>query len=162
MENDKLLQNTTVSGERKCLTCLAPLGESAHFNRDRCKECARKRNNKRNTEATKRWKQTPEGKVAARLIRRRSDEKVKRETLQKYGKQGKTKCRWRGCEIDDVDMLSIDHVADNGKSERAQKQVGSGISFYRRLRTAKWPPGYQTLCANHQLKKEIARRRRRK
>jgi hypothetical protein len=102
---------------------------------------------------------TTEGQKAARIIRRRSNEKLKKETLAKYGKNGKTVCCWRGCVVDDLDMLSLDHILNNGKQERAKMGMSSGMGFYGRLRKAGWPSGYQTLCANHQLKKELIRRR---
>ena len=67
-------------------------------------------------------------------------------------------CSWPDCEIDDVDMLSLDHIANDGAKERREHHTRkSGAAAYRRLRNSGYPIGYQTLCWNHQWKKEIVR-----
>lgn len=65
-------------------------------------------------------------------------------------------CVWPGCEVSDPDMLTIDHVNNDGAQDR--KIDRGGHDFYRRLQVKGYPEGFQTLCANHQLKKEIQRR----
>lgn len=93
---------------------------------------------------------------------------VKTQTLSRYGKEGRAQCCWDGCQIDDVDMLSLDHVADNGAKHRREMVSGTGgkyrcdggVNLYRLLRRTGFPEGFQTLCHNHQWKKEILRRRR--
>jgi hypothetical protein len=82
---------------------------------------------------------------------------VKLEVLSHYGKDGRLECCWPECTINDPDMLSIDHVNNNGKADR--KSNGSGVIFYRHLQSISYPEGYQTLCLNHQFKKELMRRR---
>jgi hypothetical protein len=57
----------------------------------------------------------------------------------------------------DVDCLTIDHPNNDGAKER--KAVGSGTSFYVWLKKHNYPEGYQVLCNNCQLKKEVQRRR---
>jgi hypothetical protein len=82
---------------------------------------------------------------------------IKNEALAHYGKNRKLQCSWESCEIIDVDMLTLDHINDDGAQKRKIKgQEGGGRRLYARLRKAGWPPGYQTLCANHQMKKYIA------
>jgi hypothetical protein len=98
--------------------------------------------------------------VATSLDRRN----VKIDVLTHYGKDGFLQCCWSDCTVSDVDMLTIDHIEDNGAEHRRQitggkHRCGGGINFYRRLRRMVYPPGYQTLCANHQWKKEIQRRK---
>jgi hypothetical protein len=85
---------------------------------------------------------------------------IKIEVLSYYGKNKKLQCCWPGCEIDDIDLLTLDHINDDGyldKGSTGRKRGGHGL--YRRLRRIGFPSGFQTLCANHQLKKEILRRR---
>lgn len=85
---------------------------------------------------------------------------VKREVLSYYGKAGQLCCCWRGCSISDVDMLTLDHIENNGSEEREINRYIIGVRLYRILRRSGYPEGYQTLCSNHQLKKEMNRRRK--
>jgi hypothetical protein len=89
-------------------------------------------------------------------------EQVKFEVLSRYGKGKKPVCSWRNCYISDVDMLSIDHILNDGAKHRPQQKIGNrtGIGFYYHLKKLGFPKGFQTLCMNHQLKKEILKRRR--
>ncbi len=45
-------------------------------------------------------------------------------------------------------FLTIDHLADNGAQERKDIGIRGGTAFYRFLRKADYPPGYQVLCFN--------------
>ena len=97
--------------------------------------------------------------------KRRKDQKLK--VLTHYGKDGNCQCCWDGCQETDPDVLSIDHVENNGAAERKeltknQKSTtrnGGGHRFYQYLKRNQFPSGYQTLCMNHQWKKELIRRR---
>lgn len=67
-------------------------------------------------------------------------------------------CVWPGCDVTDADMLTLDHIKDDGAAER--KTVRRlGVVLFSYLRRRGWPSGYQVLCANHQIKKELMRRR---
>ena len=145
---------------KTCKDCGIELDADAHFNRERCEPCATKRTKKRNYAAHLKWREEKpdQAKVALRRTRINSNARLKKETLSHYGKDGKAVCCWPKCRVTDLDMLSIDHIADNGKTHRANGAT-SGIGFYGYLRSHDWPEGYQTLCANHQIKKEILRRR---
>jgi len=81
------------------------------------------------------------------------------KVLQHYGKDGKIQCSWPDCEISDPDMLTIDHVHDDGALHR--KEIGGGAQFHCWAIRNQFPEGYQTLCWNHQWKKETMRRRER-
>lgn len=81
---------------------------------------------------------------------------LKLEVLTHYGPSGKLKCSWPDCDVTDPDMLSLDHINNNGAEERGRE--GGGIKIYSRLRKENFPLGYQTLCHNHQWKKEIMKR----
>jgi hypothetical protein len=86
--------------------------------------------------------------------------RVKIEVLSHYGPAGKLQCAWPDCTVTDIDMLSLDHVLDDGAQERKNgHRGGGGIATYQRVRKAEFPDGYQTLCHNHQWKKELMRRR---
>jgi len=78
--------------------------------------------------------------------------------LTHYVLNGKLQCAWPDCAIIDIDMLTLDHINDNGNVER--KQGNRTSAWYRKLKAAGFPDGYQTLCANHNLKKHLLRLRR--
>jgi|ERR1700690_2815249 len=92
---------------------------------------------------------------AERGRRNRAERKIL--VLAKYGPEGKIQCSWPACEVIDPDMLTIDHIGNDGYLSR--KSVKSGAPFHQWLETNDFPPGYQTLCWNHQWKKEIMRRK---
>lgn len=79
---------------------------------------------------------------------------LKEEVLTHYGHDGALECCWSSCTVRDIDMLTLDHVKDDGAEHR--KSVRG--SMYAWLKSQGFPEGFQTLCANHQLKKEILRR----
>ena len=83
--------------------------------------------------------------------------KTKLTVLTHYSPNHQLGCSWAGCDISDIDMLVLDHINDNGAEER--KQIGRGHQFYKRLLLQSYPEGYQTLCCNHNQKKELLRRR---
>ena len=63
------------------------------------------------------------------------------------------------CRIHDIDVLTIDHIHNNGAVERRTLKKYGGIDFYRHLRKNGYPDGYQVLCMNCNLKKEVKNRR---
>jgi hypothetical protein len=79
------------------------------------------------------------------------------EVLTHYGKNKCLQCCWDGCTVIDLDMLSIDHVNNDGAEDRRKGRVGT--SLYNYLLSHDYPEGFQTLCFNHQMKKEITRKR---
>jgi hypothetical protein len=72
------------------------------------------------------------------------------------GKNGKVLCCWQDCDITDPDMLSIDHIFGIPKGE---KRLSGAALYYKIKREGNAAGLYQTLCHNHQWKKEILRRR---
>jgi hypothetical protein len=120
------------------------------------KETLRKyRQSKKGKENQRRYRRSQAGKERDRIC----NLMAKIDVLAHYGKAGRPACRWRGCPIDDLDMLSIDHIENDG-AEHRRRETGSGIRIYFHLRSRGYPKGYQTLCHNHQWKKEILRRER--
>jgi hypothetical protein len=79
------------------------------------------------------------------------------DVLTHYGKGKRLQCCWEGCTIIDPDMLSIDHVNNDGAADRRKGRAGTNLYTY--LISHEYPIGYQTLCFNHQMKKEITRQR---
>ena len=79
---------------------------------------------------------------------------MKLEVLSHYGKDGKLQCCWTECSVVDPDMLTIDHMDNSGAEERKKDRTHAGMSFYAILKRTKYPDGFQTLCHNHQWKKE--------
>ena len=76
---------------------------------------------------------------------------IKKEVLAHYGK-GRLACRmcgesWLAC-------LSIDHINGGGRSHRKELNA-YGYRFYKKLKKANFPKGYQTLCMNCQFVKVI-------
>ena len=84
-------------------------------------------------------------------------EKLKIETMMHYA-GGKPECKL--CGIDDIDILCLDHINDNGAEHRRSLSIsGKGHSgghrIYEVLRRDGYPEGLQVLCANCNLKKSM-------
>jgi len=60
------------------------------------------------------------------------------------------------CGIDDIDVLCLDHINGGGTKER---RGTPRKDIHRILHCKNYPEGYQTLCANCNLKKEMELRR---
>lgn len=62
------------------------------------------------------------------------------------------------CGFDDIRALQIDHINNNGAEERKSLGGGqnfSGWRFYEYLIKQNYPTGYQTLCANCNMIKQL-------
>lgn len=92
----------------------------------------------------------PRNMIAYRL-------RVKAVVLTHYGYNGQLQCSEPGCSITDIDMLTLDHINNDGAEDR--KVFKTSRQFLSSLKRANYPPGYQTLCWNHNWKKEAVRRR---
>jgi hypothetical protein len=138
--------------KRKCPTCLKEAHKrwkSAHPDRE--KEVRRNHYNKH--------------KERSRKLSREKRFLLKIEVLTQYSPNKVLGCCWMDCNIHDVDMLSLDHIENNGAKER-REQYGDNKGFsggstrvYSRVKREGFPEGFQTLCMNHQWKKEIERLR---
>jgi hypothetical protein len=93
------------------------------------------------------------------LATRESNLRIKIEVLAHYGPDGHLRCSWPDCLVTDVDMLSLDHINNDGAADRRNANERGGSNTYWRVRKAGFPEGFQTLCCNHQRKKENLRRR---
>ncbi len=85
--------------------------------------------------------------------KKRAVRKYKETVIQHYGGA----CAWPDCHVIDVDMLTLDHVLDDGFKERSSSGNRlSGNAFYLQVIRDEFPEGkYQILCWNHQWKKRI-------
>ena len=75
---------------------------------------------------------------------------------------GTSKCKW--CGFGEIDALCLDHINDDGAADRKRLKIaargnGSGSRTYEALTARGFPPGYQVLCANCNMIKEVRRRR---
>jgi hypothetical protein len=70
--------------------------------------------------------------------------------LTHYGKDGKAMCCWPGCFVEDMDMLTLDHVFGGGRKHRETHNANKFLNWIIR---EGFPEGFQTLCWNHQWKK---------
>jgi hypothetical protein len=94
-----------------------------------------------------------------RVSENKSRYDLKIEVLTHYGRKGELVCCWGDCTESDVDVLTLDHVDNSGKVERKSGITKTGSRMYKHLKNLGYPSGFQTLCWNHQWKKEIVRRR---
>lgn len=111
-----------------------------------------------NAAISRKYRMAHKKEINQRAIDLHQQEKI--EVLSHYGLSGKLQCNWADCSITDVDMLSIDHTNNDGAEDRRNSIRGQGgIQTYHKLKLLGYPDGFQTLCYNHQWKKEMNRRR---
>ncbi len=78
---------------------------------------------------------------------------LKIETFMAYGG---VSCATIGCAVVDIDVLTLDHINNNGAAHRKSLNMKNGGSgFYRKLQKDNYPPGYQVLCLNCNYKKYL-------
>jgi len=82
---------------------------------------------------------------------------LKYEALKHYSQNGTPQCVC--CGIDDIDILCLDHINNNGSEEIRKYGLYGSTKLYLRLKRSNYSEGYQTLCMNCNWKKEILRRR---
>lgn len=104
----------------------------------------------KNPEVSRKWHR--ENRQRDYVTRKERIKKLKVEVLTYYG-NGKLACV--RCGISDVDVLCIDHVDGNAGGRKRER---TGYLFHYRLRKLEFPKGYQTLCANCNLKKAFERK----
>jgi len=85
-----------------------------------------------------------------------SVQKTKREVLTYYGPQHRLRCSWKRCMVTDLDMLSLDHINNDGaKHRKANGWASGGYKTWLWVKRHNYPEGFQTLCMNHQQKKKV-------
>lgn len=85
---------------------------------------------------------------------RKYRQKRKLETLAKYSMSGVPRCNW--CGIEDIDVLCLDHINDNGAQHKREEKYSD---IHTWLRTNNYPEGFQVLCYNCNMKKRFIRER---
>lgn len=83
----------------------------------------------------------------------------KLSVLTHYSSNNILCCSWEGCNITDIDMLTLDHTEDSGAEHRREIKISGGTHMYGWIVTNGFPEGFQTLCGGHQFKKEIMKYR---
>lgn len=110
------------------------------YNKDAQKRW-REKNREKYNKYMRKWNKNNREKT--RIINRNYWKKNKDLIYNEYG----NKCA--KCGLKDTRCLSIDHVNNDGVSDR--KQYGSGINFYRHIINTNFPDKYQLLCMNCQF-----------
>jgi hypothetical protein len=82
-----------------------------------------------------------------------------RKKMSCIGYYSKGSCCCARCGISDMDLLCLDHVSNNGKAHRVVVGRASGTSTTGWIITNGFPPGFQVLCFNCNMKKELVRKR---
>lgn len=83
-------------------------------------------------------------------------QKIRLEILQKYSGEY-PKCAH--CGTDDLEVLTIDHINNDGAEHRRSIKLPAGTAFYYWLRNNSYPKGFQVLCRNCNYKKLLQHRR---
>lgn len=78
----------------------------------------------------------------------RNDAKLKFETMLKYSVNGEIKCSCPNCNVNDIDILCIDHIDNNGAEHRKKEELKGGKDMYRWLKRNNYPTGFRILCNN--------------
>lgn len=128
---------------RLCQVCgdINPLNFVQHRQSHLCAKC---------------WRLKYRDSMRRSVLKRKAAEKI--EAFRRYGPNQEIRCSWPGCDVTDPDMLALDHIQDDGAAERKSYHL-TGWEMYRSLKKRGYPDGYQTLCCNHNQKKEILRAR---
>jgi hypothetical protein len=134
-----------------------------YCSRGMCKSCYDAWYRQQNMADVKDYQKKHYGLTKAQLLgyhaaeTRKQREKDKLQALALHSLKGEICCSHPDCDVTDPDMLTLDHVENDGRTRRAMGE-GRGNGLYRRASKATIS-GLQTLCANHNLKKEVLRRR---
>jgi len=102
------------------------------------------------------YKHHPERLLQSRIKANRYTEENKNAVINVLT-NGEGTCRW--CGQGDIDVLTVDHVLGGGTRHRNMIKSRNGQSLYSWIIRNDYPDGFQVLCANCNLKKEVMRRR---
>lgn len=148
--------NPSVEGFTDCQNCMDEAEIYAKQLRSKCRElkiCIRCSNPARPNAL-----RCTECSIVMNQRNRNHHKLLKTQVLSYYGLNGKLQCCWEDCKIEDLDMLTLDHIENNGADHRkgyTKSGRGGGSKLYGLLIREGFPKGFQTLCSNHNLKKHI-------
>lgn len=83
--------------------------------------------------------------LSKNATQRQYNQAQKLQVMQGYTKLERPRCEW--CGIQDLRVLTIDHVNNDGARDRKENGATSQI-LYRRLILQGFPLGYRVLCRN--------------
>lgn len=138
--------NHPKTGKTICDSCYGKIPRKG-----KCVECGRT--------ASTRWHSNEKGRIChkcAMVIHRR---KIKLEVFTHYSK-GKPICCEKNCNVDDIDMLALDHTNDDGASHRKKIGVKNGVFIYEWTKKNNYPKIFQVMCWNHNIKKQLNKSKR--
>ena len=79
--------------------------------------------------------------------------------LEVFNHYGGPVCAEEDCHETDIDVLTLDHINEDGAKERRLLKdlygIAKGNRFYVYLKKNNYPSGYQVLCMNHNWKKHF-------
>lgn len=92
------------------------------------------------------------------VISGRKTRRKQKITICTHYCDGSPKCK--SCLETDIDVLTLDHINDDGAEHRRRLGINSGYHFYCWLRNehkrlGQYPGGLQVLCFNCQLRKQL-------
>lgn len=111
-----------------------------------CVECGKKE--------SARWSSNDKGVICHNCEMVLYRRKIKLEVLTHYSKR-KPVCNEKDCDIDDIDMLALDHINNDGASHRKEVGVKNGVFMYEWAKKNNYPKMFQVLCWNHNIKKQL-------
>jgi hypothetical protein len=74
----------------------------------------------------------------------KSRKKLKLDVASHYMIDGKIKCPY--CEEEDLDILDIDHIKNDGSEHRRKERLSGGESTYRWIKKHNYPKDFRILC----------------
>jgi hypothetical protein len=98
----------------------------------------------------KKFKMFKKSQFVNRTIRqksaKKSNDKVMMDVFSHYMTDGKIKCSCPGCNVDDIDVLCIDHINGDGAEHRKNNGLKGGSDMYRWIRKNGYPDDLRLLC----------------
>lgn len=112
-----------------------------------------------NRERMRAYHATPEARESKRIRRARYSAEQRMAVMRHYSGLDVPACA--ACGVDDMDVLTIDHIFGGGRKHREEIKVcGAATAFHRWLIRNKYPTGFQVLCQNCNVKKYKQERRK--
>lgn len=74
--------------------------------------------------------------------------KLKLNVFSHYKTDDKIKCSCSNCNIDDIDVLCLDHKNGDGAEHRKKIGIGCGDAMYRWIKNNNYPDMFRLLCHN--------------